>query len=284
MKVKKFTGLALFAILLSGLVLAWNITAGDTTKPNEPTANEKAMFKPSQPPAIPIMPPVSTTTREQGEFQLDHFKVYLIEPMPVNALVYLFGQFDENWKMGFVSRYTRFLNPVDKNGESIIDRNHHMNWYDIQFDDVDPQRQVNLFNQFGDQFITIDQPVALLTPCIKVEDGSEPPAVLDHYKVYRVSADVQPVNVPVTLLDQFGFEENIALQPVYFAVPVYKFHDGVFWTLTNANDHIVFYQIKPRPIGQERETIDQFVSPYMITIQSELLGVPSCKLSWSEVH
>jgi len=211
---------------------------------------------------------------------LDHYKVYQVEPQPINDQAWLFGQFDQAWQDTIIREYNRHLNPVDKNGEGILNQNAHLSWYDIDSNaDVVPIT-VWVWNQFGEQVLTVEKPVALLVPTEKVEPGSSFPAFLDHYKVYLVNPDSAPIERPVYLRDQWGEEENFVYEPVYFAVPVYKFHNGQFFTIQNPNDHLVFYRLEPQPWFVSHLTKDQFGSKDMNTTNSELLGVPTQKEGW----
>jgi hypothetical protein len=216
--------------------------------------------------------------RNPGQFNLDHFKVYQIEAQQASAQVWLRGQFDEDFRTAFLYLYERFLNPVDKNGEGIIDKDAHLNWYAIEAE-FEPTREVSLFNQFGLQTIRIGQAVALLAPAEKVEPGSKFPKKLDHYKVYEVLY-AQPVSKNVYLKDQFGDEDNFAYVAKYFAVPVEKRHEDKYFPILNKEDHLIFYTLEPIARVESRPTIDQFGDHDMRTRHSELLGVPSAKLAW----
>ena len=226
--------------------------------------------------------PAATKAAAPAKFLLDHYKVYVIEPMEVEFQVWLRGQFDGNiWDYTKLYTYERFLNPADKNGEGIIDKHAHLNWYRTAQENLEPIRKIEVFNQFGLQTIKTDQPVAMLVPAEKIEPGSEFPQKLDHYKVFRIISydGFQPVQV--TIKDQFGAEENKALYPVYFAVPVEKRHNSYF-PINNREDHLVFYQLDPREWEEGRVTKDQFGALDMKTRYSELLGVPTQKLGWEE--
>lgn len=215
------------------------------------------------------------------EFRLDHFKVYNISPQPANATVFLRGQFESNFIKTAVGRYIKFLNPVDKNGEGIINKHAHLNWYRIDQDVPEPTRVVTFYNQFGLQTIKIQTAVALLAPAEKIEPGSEFPQKLDHYKVYQV-VSAEPVNRQVTLRDQFVGTENFAHIARYFAVPVEKRHEDSYFPILNPEDHIVFYGLEPKEIQEYRPTRDQFGAHDMKTRYCELLGVPSKKLAWEQ--
>jgi hypothetical protein len=240
-------------------------------------ANPASAVEPTTP-----VEPAPTKAPAPAKFLLDHYKVYVIEPVDVEFQVWLRGQFDGNiWDYTKLYTYERFLNPADKNGEGIIDKHAHLNWYATAQESLEPIRKIEVFNQFGNQVIKTDQPVAMLVPTEKIEPGSQFPANLDHYKVFRIISydGFQPV--PVVIKDQFGVEDNKALRPVYFAVPVEKRHNAYF-PINNPSDHLVFYQLDPRQWNEGRKTKDQFGTWDMKTRYSELLGVPTQKLGWEE--
>jgi len=240
-----------------------------------------AMAVPTPPPSENAPQPKELnleSIKSPGAFNLDHFLTYYINPIPVDFEVRLRGQFDNQFLPVRLTLYERFLNPVDKNGEGIIDKFSHLNWYMIDAPD-EPRRQVSLYNQFGLQTIVIDQPYALLAPAEKVEPGSQFPAQLDHYKVYVVIEGEHP-QIPVTLKDQFGSQGNVAMSPAFFAVPVEKRHNGQHFPIQNPDDHILFYRLDPIDVAEYRPTVDQFGRWDMKTLFSELLGVPSHKLAW----
>jgi hypothetical protein len=214
----------------------------------------------------------------QNAFRLDHYMVYVVKAQPINVTIRLWGQFDASWRSAYVDRYTRHLNPVEKNGEAINDKDAHLSWYDIQGQN-EPIRSVWLENQFGPQDIKIGEAVALLVPTEKIEPGSQFPADLDHYKVYKVISG-NPVNKGVELGDQFMQQGNVAMQPLYFAVPVRKYHNGNLFPINNPDDHLIFYQLDPIDFNFYRETKDQFGHKETSTLFTELLGVPSKKLMW----
>jgi len=209
---------------------------------------------------------------------LDHYKVYQVQPQVVNAPVDLLGQFETDFKPAWVYEYNRHLNPVSKNGEGILRQNAHLSWYTIETE-AEPARQVIIQNQFGLQEFIIQEAVALLVPTEKLEPGSSFPNFLDHYKVYRV-VQANPVFRPVFLQDQWCQEQNEAMQPEYFAVPVEKLHNGQWFPINNPDDHLVFYNLEPTPWNFFHWTSDQFGFKPMTTTNTELLGVPSFKLGW----
>ncbi len=259
--------LYLGALALLGLVSVWLAVA------TPQTAGEKPNLQNARPLHLEM-----ANIENPDIFNIDHFKVYRIEPQNVSFEVSLRGQFEGGYKTARLHQYTRFLNPVNKDGGGIIDKRNHLNWYEIETED-DPTRQVSISNQFGQETFNIDRAVALLAPAEKVEDGSGPPQRLGHYKVYVV-LDGKSANRDVKLEDQFGQENNFAMQPAFFAVPVEKLHGSHFPKIF-PNDHIVFYELKkPQPMDRSRPTIDQFGKHDMKTKESVLLGVPSWKIAW----
>ena len=261
--------IALMTLALAGILSVWLVMAGPTPAPQTSLVGSEENLH-------------LENNKSPYQFHLDHYKVYLIEPQPLELKVYLQDQFDVDgdFKSVKVRQYERFLNPVDKNGEGIIDKHAHLNWYFIDPEFPDPTRKVTLYNQFGLQTIKIGRAVGLLVPTEKIEPGSEFPGRLDHYKVYLV-LDGQPIFRDVSLKDQFHSSGNFVQKPVYFAVPVAKRHQN-YYPINNKEDHLIFYTLDPRDINEFRETKDQFGLHIMKTRWCELLGVPSKKLAWSE--
>ena len=134
-------------------------------------------------------------------------------------------------------------------------------------------------NQFGTQQILIGNAQALLAPAKKEpEGGSEK---LDHYKCYRV-LEGKPVMAEVLLADQFTKRPTVVLDPVLFAVPVQKEHDGRVYEIQNKEDHLTLYRIRPFSVEEQRQTADQFGEQELKFFRAVLLGAPSTKIEWGE--
>jgi hypothetical protein len=100
------------------------------------------------------------------QWNLDHFKVYKIQEQPVGLDVWIRNVFTPFFTPVSVVRYSKFLNPVDKNFEGIIDPFSHLNWYRI-ITEPDPARRLLINNQFGTQELVIESSEALLVPTEK---------------------------------------------------------------------------------------------------------------------
>ena len=216
----------------------------------------------------------------QAQPFLDDYHVYVIQPNPVNQGVQLRGQFDQQFLPAFVVDHIKHLNPASVNQQNIINQHAHLSWYHINAQ-PEPMRSVMVQNQFGVQTLLIGNPKALLAPTEKIEPGSQFPQGLDHYKVYEV-LQANPVNQQVNIADQFVNENNMAMNPVFFAVPVEKWHNGNLFPINNPQDHIVFYSKNPINYNFFRNTRDQFGPKPMQTVFGELLGIVSSKLMWDQ--
>ena len=86
---------------------------------------------------------------EPSDLNLDHFQCYGAEGVAVNVIVDLEDQFgaSQNW----VGEPELFCNPVNKNGEGIIDELNHLTCYEIGegVDDDSEEFDVQVNNQFG---------------------------------------------------------------------------------------------------------------------------------------
>lgn len=213
------------------------------------------------------------------DFQLDHFRLYDVQPYFSGATPILKGQFDGLERPAVVGQLRQFANPVSKDGEAIKDRNRHFTIYDAQTTFPDPLRAVHVQNQFGDQDLLIDHLLFLLVPAQKIEPGLDFPDTLDHYKGYRVFSG-PVINRTVSLADQFGEEDGVlVLEPLVFCVPSLKRYGGRLEEIKNPTDHLTIYRIVGRDFHTARDVRDQFFpQPIQLAIfRSPALAVPSLK-------
>jgi hypothetical protein len=225
----------------------------------------------------------------------DHFKFWKVKPVETSVTVLLMGQFDkEQWWEAKVRTADYLGNPVDKNGEGIPDPKLHLVAYSIAAK-PEPMRTVALKNQLtkgepnGMANWRLGQPALLLVPADKKLDGKpEPPPRGDHFVCYQV-LDPKPFKRGLRLVDQFDqrqkkIEEIRELTPAYFCVPVQKNYKDRKEPIIDPVNHIAIYKINPPesyPIMAM--TWDQFAPQKLNVLNSELLGVPSLKGSWSAV-
>ncbi len=178
-----------------------------------------------------------------------------------------------------VKKPVRMCNPVDKNGEGILDPDTHQKGYQIKAVKGAPKhvkQRVTIQNQFTDQFSADGLQVVetikedfLLVPSGKDLSGpaSLPSSDVDHYKCYKtkevkgvctgdmtskckVDADCftvggscaqkHPKGVNVTLDDQFESGSWEAKKLTSLCTPADKNGEGI----TNDVDHLACYQIK----------------------------------------
>lgn len=223
-----------------------------------------------------------SSTSTNLNFRLDHFKVYEVEAAkPVEAVVALKGQFDRGFLKAEIAGPVFFSNNVSKNGARIYDPNAHLNWYKLA-GEKEPQRKVGVVNQFGEQTVLVDQPAFLLAPAKKTHDRKTYPtsARLDHFKAYKV-IEGKKIGKTVTLVDQFGEERNVVIQPVLFCVPVAKQHGDRTTKIVNQRDHLVVYALNPEEHEVKFETSDQFGTNTQKTMKCVWLCVPTLKLKWA---
>ena len=97
---------------------------------------------------------------------LDHFKCYEAEGDPVNVIVNLQDQFGVE-PVVLVAEPELFCNPVDKNGEGILNPTAHLTCYEV--DQEEEERVVIVANQFGDQILEVEDPEFLCVPSEKTE-------------------------------------------------------------------------------------------------------------------
>lgn len=215
---------------------------------------------------------------------LDHFKAYDVADEPSGITVVLEDQFDQFLGIKetvVLTALTRFSNPVDKNGEGIVNPFAHLTWYTFDGTQPVPGWQITLRNQFGEDQWIVGDPKVLLVPAEKIEPGSQPPTGLSHFKCYEALSGT-PGDVTVTLQDQFDeggdAKEFFVGDPIYFCNPVQKNDEPI----PNTTDHLACYDIDPKEqIDRAIQAEDQFGLHDLQARRSEILCVPSEKLDFA---
>lgn len=221
-----------------------------------------------------------------AQHKLDHFKVYPVDPQPVDETVEVMGQFDKEPFKIRVRAFRYFANPVIKNKENdgrYIDENAHLKWYIIRRLEDPPTRSVTveITNQFHEKPVRVvlaRPPIFLLAPAEK--KGHKFPEGLDHYLVYRVlSGEFEPRSVD--LRDQWTekeAEKTPLRRLVFVCVPCMKIHDGKKYEIRNERDHLTVYSTGVMAKPREAAARDQFgEGEFKITETANLLCVPSYK-------
>jgi hypothetical protein len=219
----------------------------------------------------------------QTQFPIEnHYKAYFVEPNPFHpGLVRLVDQFGpSDYTLGKV--LNRFSNPVRKNGSEIFFPLVHHTWWFLPSNNQDPIRTVDLDNQFGRQTWVVSQGAYLLAPAAKTLPPQQPPPPLpphtaNHYKCYL--AEGPPVNVPVTLVDQFGTTTNVAVAPEWFCNPVAKtVETGETYPIVDPEAHLACYRIDPNTaVFRQLLTTDQFGTWALLAREQRTLCLPTIK-------
>lgn len=229
-------------------------------------------------------------------YVLDHFKCYAVVSEPaVKRYVLLGDQFDffhrPDTKFVFlkapVRKIKQFCNPVDKKigdeSTGIQQKDDHLTFYRIKAP-IEPLRQVEFNNQFGDQVVIVDKAMFLAVPSQKILGTTpEPSGLLDHFKCWRVVSS-KSVEQTVFLTDQFMEDDRVRVRkPVLFCNPVTKIHpsaDG-YWQVTQVqhqNDHLVCYNIGPKTFVENKFGFEnQFGVGTLSTVKTLRLCVPTDK-------
>jgi hypothetical protein len=233
--------------------------------------------------------PTPTPPLEQ---RVDHFRCYLPLNNPVvNTNIQLIDQFDaalhsvENINQLILFR---FCNPVKKQVGGVVTPmvsiKHHLTIFLINPQPI-IMRTVTVRNQFGTQTLSVADARALAVPTGKaIYPNPAPPAPtdMDHYKCYIASGN--PVNVLVTLSDQFFAESVWVTQPLAFCNPVKKIHDAITTTILNPDGHLVCYATTPSAFAGATVNISNQFGLFTLELgRPDLLCVPSLKLAWSVV-
>ena len=219
---------------------------------------------------------------------LDHFKCYWVRQWTapyIGEVVYLEDQFGSF--QAVVGEAEFFCNPVAKWVEGmpptppILNLDNHLTLYSLDHEEELQERTVKVENQFGTQQLVVSDPVLLGVPTWKLDPGEHsPPEGLDHFLLYEV-IEGPSVEVVVGLEDQFFSENVLVYEPVYFANPVKKTHNGDVTLIENPEAHLVFYRISSYSGWTEVHVNNQFGEQYLEVYVDEydtpLLAVPSEK-------
>jgi len=241
------------------------------------------------------------TAGSQADLNLDHFKCYrVVEGTPANDFVQLLDQFDANPEHVLVSNPILFCNPVKKTTSAgletpILNENNHLKMYFVA-PTVPQTRTVIVRNQFTGSALTplvVFQPLLLAVPTQK--QPHDRPEKLDHFKCHLVQG--QPVNVGVSLVDQFDQEVVLVGRPLLLCNPTVKVHgespagsapdrlEDATVPITNPDAHLVCYRIIPRvgtpstapTTNRAVKVLNQFGKETIKVAQPILLCVPSTK-------
>ena len=104
-----------------------------------------------------------------SDLVLDHFKCYQARGDALNVRVDLADEASEERGV-IVKRPKRFCNPVDKNGEGILDPSSHLTCYRIRVPGPSYDDELDLLasNQFGEQVLEVGDPELLCVPSDKL--------------------------------------------------------------------------------------------------------------------
>lgn len=176
---------------------------------------------------------------------VDHYLVYkVLNPPTFSTPLVLSDQFIQNAScVTFTMDF--FMCPVDKNGEHILDPALHYTWWKTSTQPFGAKALV--LNQFraAEQPLDVFQPQYLLNPALKYLTPPQPPLspipTKNHYEAYDCAGD--PVEIPVSLVDQFGPTTALVHFPRWLAPPVQKIFAGALFPIVDPVPHLVIYDI-----------------------------------------
>ena len=234
------------------------------------------------------MPAQDVTVTAHFMAPLDHFTGYWVDqntaPYIGEEGVYLEDQFCA--VNATVEYALGFGNPAEKWHDQVLtpisNPDHHFTGYSLTYEGEPQTWQVEVKNQFGTQNLTVSGPLGLLVPTQK--EGHQPPVGLDHYLVYEVIQG-SSVNVTVGLNDQFGDDPEVwVYEPIAFANPVRKTHDGEVTEIVNPEAHLVIYWIEGEYFETQIQVVNQFGQQTLDLSGPAGLIVPSEKVNFVEVE
>lgn len=175
----------------------------------------------------------------------------------------------------------KLYNPVDKNGEGIIDDETHLVGYRIKHaigGQDEKQLNVQVQNQFGNIFVNVTKIKLLLVPSLKSTAGPITDPIetqVDHFKCYKVKIDknapIQFEQLEVSLVDQFQDKDFIVRKPTLLCNPVDKNGEGI----NDPDNHLMCYKIVEK---NERIWTNNQLGPEVLNLKKvNELCVPSTK-------
>lgn len=203
----------------------------------------------------------------------NHYKTWRLQPQGMPSLsVSVRDQF--MFDIVTLTSIDYISNPAQKDTFNILLPNDHLTWYRARGRNT--ALTVEFYNQFGQDTVDIDSTSYLLVPTQKLPHPLPSPT-LDHYKAYRIK-NAQPFIRVTRLMDQFDPLPEIVDQliPRYFLTPASKNDEPMHDSIT----HYVAYEFIPKTtLPTTRNTLDQFGQHTIFVASSELLLVPTYKLS-----
>jgi hypothetical protein len=200
---------------------------------------------------------IVTTTPVQAQFlpQENHYKVYETTGPSIVEPVQLTDQFGGYAVDQLILE--KFANPVEKNGEPMVDPMMHQTWWRLFLSDPIPIRGVKATDQFGTNVWTVYNPAYLVNPALKNTGPDDPIPMWNHYLCY--DAALEPIGIQVTLVDQFGTQTTLVLEGRYFCNPVEKvIASGEVYPIVDPSAHLTCYTIEPFFPPEVITALDQF--------------------------
>jgi acyl-homoserine lactone acylase PvdQ len=206
--------------------------------------------------------------------QIDHYKCYRARSRSgfTPQLVTLADRFGTR-SMPLV-RPDTLCNPVDKNGEGIVDPTAHLECYRPR-SSASAGASVTVTNQLGVQTFGLTKIRSVCVPSEK--DGVASALGIDHFACYRARAGA-PAFVPltVTLADQYETKNTLVRKPDTVCAPVDKNGEGI----KDPTVALVCYRIKdvagqPRFGRRIASITNQLGSETVTAVKARTLCVPS---------
>lgn len=215
----------------------------------------------------------------------DHFLSYQIKH---RAEVFLEDPFMNMNGVFEIKDPVALLNPADKDGGGINDRNTHLLSYKVEGPDFAGFEDISVINQFGEFFVGVEEPERLLVPASKSlsSDGPLPSPDtsahnVDHFLCYEIDNDDQDnLGIQIPVVDQFNQPKLFDIKkPRWLCNPVEKNGEEI----KDPDNHLMCFSIEPASGEPSHDRIeglfvnDQFGPGRADTKIERELCVPSTK-------
>ena len=202
--------------------------------------------------------------------------------------VQLTNQFEPGGTDAVLTKTKQFCDPVNKNGEGILDPSAYLTCYGVKPIPSSSNPQVMSTDQFGEQALNVQKRrTQLCVPSQQVAQPTPTPALtaaaaapvsnLDHFELYQVITTPSTpkfVQTEVDLIDEFWNTSVTLKKPVGLGVPTDQNGGGI----SHPAAHLTCYSMNaPRFPKTDVEVTNQFGQFQLTVRKPNMLCVPSSK-------
>jgi hypothetical protein len=162
----------------------------------------------------------------------------------------------------------------------------HLTWWELLEPYIpQPPRLVKAQDQFGRHELQVMDSRYLLVPALKNQPAGMDLPIKNHYLCYEAIGD--PLQITVTLVDQFDSTSVVILHPEYFCNPCLKemIQSGEIYPVVDTLAHMIVYRVDNRiPYQIVALFQDQFGEYDLFLADNWYLCVPALKEEFTVIE